>query len=96
MERFFQERGQYGASELMRPAGPESMCPETRERQQLENDLYIVTRQLKRGPLNIKDMKDFQAWKLDLMEAWAAMCLPIADYQSTVNHLIVNRLDSDI
>ena len=30
------------------------------------------------------------------MEAWAAMYLPIADYQSTVNHLIVNRLDSDI
>ena len=41
-------------------------------------------------------MKDFQVWKLDLMEAWAAMYLPIADYQSTVNHLIVNRLDSDI
>ena len=41
-------------------------------------------------------LKDFQAWKLDLMEAWAAMYLPIADYQSTVNHLIVNRLDSDI
>ena len=30
------------------------------------------------------------------MEAWAAMYLPIEDYQSTVNHLIVNRLDSDI
>ena len=41
-------------------------------------------------------MKNFQVWKLDLMEAWAAMYLPIADYQSTVNHLIVNRLDSDI
>ena len=72
------------------------MCPETREKQQLESDLYIVTRRLKREPLSIKDMKDFQAWKLDLMEAWAAMYLPIADYQSTVNHLIVNRLDSDI
>ena len=44
MERFFQERGQYGASELMRPAGPGSVCPETRERQRMENDLYIVTR----------------------------------------------------
>ena len=41
-------------------------------------------------------MKDFQAWKLDLMEAWAAMSLPIADYQSTVNHLVMNRLDADI
>ena len=78
MERFFQERGQYGASELMRPTGPESVCPETRERQRMENDLYIVTRQLKRKPLSLKDMKDFQAWKLNLMEAWAAMCLPIA------------------
>ena len=55
-----------------------------------------MTRRLKREPLNIENMKDFQAWKLDLMEAWAAMYLPIADYQSTVNHLIVNRLDSDI
>ena len=55
-----------------------------------------MTRQLKREPLSIKNMKDFQVWKLDLMEAWAAMYLPIADYQSTVNHLIVNRLDSDI
>ena len=41
-------------------------------------------------------MKDFQSWKLDLMEAWAAMYLPIADYQSTVNHLIISRLDSDV
>ena len=72
------------------------MCPERRERQWLESDLYIVTRRVKREPLSIKDMKDFKAWKLDLMEAWAAMYLPIEDYQSTVNHLIVNRLDSDI
>ena len=62
----------------------------------MENDLYIVTRRLKRKPLSLKDMKDFQAWKLDLMEAWAAMCLPIADYQSTVNHLVINRLDADV
>ena len=41
-------------------------------------------------------MKDFKAWKVELMEAWAAMYLPIEDYQSSVNHLIVNRLDSDI
>ena len=41
-------------------------------------------------------MGDFQLWKLDLMEAWAAMYLTMADYQSTVNHLIVNRLDSDL
>ena len=41
-------------------------------------------------------MGDFHSWKMDLMEAWAAMYLPIADYQSTVNHLIVNRLDSDL
>ena len=33
---------------------------------------------------------------MDIMEAWAAMCLPIADYQSTVNHLTMNTLDSDI
>ena len=96
MERFFQERGQYGASELMRPAGPGSVCPETRERQQMENDLYIVTRRLKRKPLSLGDMRDFQAWKMDLMEAWAAMCLPIADYQSTVNQLVINRLDADV
>ena len=62
----------------------------------MESDLYIVTRRLKRKPLSIENMGDFQSWKLDLMEAWAAMYLPIADYQSTVNHLIVNRLDSDI
>ena len=68
MERFFQERGQYGASELMRPAGPGSVCPETRERQLMENDLYIVTRRLKRKLLSLGDM-----------EAWAAMCLPITD-----------------
>ena len=55
-----------------------------------------MTRQLKRKLLNLKDIKDFQAWKLDLMEAWAAMCLPIADYQSTVNHLVINRLDADV
>ena len=30
------------------------------------------------------------------MEAWAVMGLPIEDYQSTVNHLIMTRLDSDI
>ena len=30
------------------------------------------------------------------MEAWAAMCLPIADYQSTVNQLVINRLDADV
>ena len=62
----------------------------------MENYLYIVTRRLKRRPLNLKDMKDFQAWKLDLMEAWAAMSLPIADYQSTVNHLVMNRIDAHI
>ena len=72
------------------------MCPERREKQRLESDLYSVTRRLKREPLNIENMKDFQAWKFDLMEAWAAMYLPIADYQSTVNHLIISRLDSDI
>ena len=62
----------------------------------MESDLYIVTRRLKREPLSIENMKDFQSWKLDLMEAWAAMYLTVVDYQSTVNHLIVNRLDSDI
>ena len=51
---------------------------------------------MKRKPLNLKDIKDFQAWKLDLMEAWAAMCLPIADYHSIVNHLVINRLDADV
>ena len=55
-----------------------------------------MTRGLKRKPLSIGDMKDFKAWKLDLMEAWVAMHLPIEDYQSTVNHLIVTRLDPDI
>ena len=73
----------------------ESMCPERREKQQLESDLYIMTRRLKRKPLSIGDIKDFKAWKQDLMEAWAAMGLPIEDYQSTVNHLIMTRLDSD-
>ena len=68
---------------------------ETRKKR-LESDLYIVTRRLKRKPLSITNMGDFQAWKLDIMGAWAAMYLPIADYQSTVNHLIVNRLDSDL
>ena len=53
----------------------------------------IATR---RKLLSIENIKDFQSWNLDLMEAWAAMYLPIVDYQSTVNHLIVNRLDSDI
>ena len=72
------------------------MCPERREKQRLESDLYIVTRRLKRKPLSIGDIKDFKAWKQDLMEAWAAMGLPIEDYQSTVNHLIMTRLDSDI
>ena len=96
METFFQEREQYGTVERMKPACPESMCPERQEKQRLESDLYSVTRRLKREPLNIENMKDFQAWKLDLMEAWAAMYLPIADYQSTVNHLIISRLDSDI
>ena len=55
-----------------------------------------MTRRLKREPLSIGDIKDFKAWKQDLMEAWAAMYLPIEEYQSTVNHLIVTRLDSDI
>ena len=72
------------------------MCPEGQEKQQLESNLYIMTRRLKRKPLSIGDIKDFKAWKQDLMEAWAAMGLPIEDYQSTVNHLIVTRLDSDI
>ena len=96
MEEFFQERGQYGAPEHMRPACPESMCPEGREKQRLESNLYIVTRQLKRKPLSIGDIKDFKAWKQDLMEACAAIGLPIEDYQSTVNHLIITRLDTDI
>ena len=55
-----------------------------------------MTRRLKNGPLNVENMKNFQAWKLDIMEAWAVTYLPIADYQSTVNHLIISRLDSDI
>ena len=49
-----------------------------------------MTRWLKKKPLSIEGIKDFQSWKLDIMEGWAAMYLPIADYQSTVNHLIVN------
>ena len=90
MEVFFQERRQYGTSEWMKPACPEGMCPEKQEKQRLESDLYIVTRRLERKPLSITNMGDFQVWKLDIKEAWAAMYLPIADYQSTVNHLIVN------
>ena len=62
----------------------------------MESDLYIVTRRLKRKLLSLENRKDFQLWKSDLMEAWAAMYLPIADYQSTVNHLIISRLDSDV
>ena len=62
----------------------------------MESDLYSMTRRLKRGPLNVENMKNFQAWKLDIMEAWAKTYLPVADYQSTVNHLIISRLDSDI
>ena len=96
MEEFFQERGQYGAPERMRPACPESMCPDGREKQRLESDLYIVTRRLKRKPLSIGDIKDFKAWKQGLIKAWVAMYLPVEDYQSTVNHLIMTRLDSDI
>ena len=72
------------------------MCPERQEKQRLESDLYIVTRRLKREPLSIGDIKDFKAWKQDLIEAWAAIYLPIEDYQSTVNHLIMTRLDSDV
>ena len=41
--------------------------------------MYIVTRRLKRKPLSITNMGDFQLWKLDLIEAWAAMYLPIED-----------------
>ena len=62
----------------------------------MESDLYIVTRWLKRKPLSIGNMKAFKAWKLDLMEAWAVMHLPIEDYQSTVNHLIVTRLQATV
>ena len=72
------------------------MCPENQEKQQLESDLYIITRRLKRKMLSLENRKDFQLWKLDLMEAWAAMYLPIADHQSTVNHLIISRLDADV
>ena len=96
MEAFFQERRLYGASERVKPACPEGMCPEKREKQRLEGDLYILTRRLKRQLLSIKNMGDFQLWKLDLLEAWAAMYLPMAQYQSTVNHLIVSRLEADL
>ena len=96
MEAFFQERRLYGASERVKPTYPEGMCLEKREKQRLEGDLYILTRRLKRQPLSITNMGDFQLWKLDLLEAWAAMYLPMAQYQSTVNHLIVNRLESDL
>ena len=58
--------------------------------------MYILTRRLKRQPLSITNMGDFQLWKLDLLEAWAAMYLPMAQYQSTVNHLIVGRLEADL
>ena len=95
MEVFFQERRQYGTPKRMKPAYPEGMCPEKREKQRVESDLYVVTRRLKRKLLSLENMKDFQLWKSDLMEAWAAMYLPIEDYQS-VNHLIGNRLDLDI
>ena len=46
--------------------------------------------------LSLENRKDFQLWKSDLMEAWAAMYIPIADHQSTVNHLIISRLDADV
>ena len=65
----------------MKPAG---LTGEEQEKQKLESDLYIVTRQLKREPLGLQTMKDFQLWKLDLMEAWAATYLPRVDHQSTV------------
>ena len=61
MEEFFRERGHYGVLERMRPACPESMCPERREKQRLESDLYGMTKQLKREPLSIGDIKDFKA-----------------------------------
>ena len=72
------------------------MSPEGRERQRLASDLYIVTRWLKLGQLSIGDIKDIRAWKQDLQEAWAAMYLLVEEYQSTVNHLIVTRLDPDV
>ena len=45
------------------------MSPEGRERQRLTTDLYIVTGWLKRGPISIGEIKDFRAWKQDLLEA---------------------------
>ena len=72
------------------------MSPEGQERQRLATDLYIMTRRLKRGPLSIGDIKDFRAWKQDLQEAWVAMYLAVEKYQSTVNHLLLTRLDPDI
>ena len=93
LEAFFQEREQYGALESMKPACQTSKA---REEQRLNSDLYTMTRSLKREPLRLGDMKEFQLWKLDILDAWAAMCLPTKDYQSTLNHLIVNRLDTDV
>ena len=96
METFFRERSLYRASERVKPACPGGMCPEEREKQWLEGNLYILTRRLKRQLLSITNTGDFQLWKLDLLEAWAAMYLPMAQYQSTVNHLIVGQLEADL
>ena len=96
METFFRKRSLYGASERVKPACLEGLCLETREKQQLEGDLYILTRRLKKPPLSVTNTGEFQLWKLDLLEAWAAMYLPMAQHQSTVNHLIVSRLEPDL
>ena len=96
IETFFRKRSLYGALERVKPACSEGLCLETQEKQRLEGDLYILTRRLKKPLLSVTNTGEFQLWKSDLLEAWAAMYLPMAQHQSTVNHLTVSRLEPDL
>ena len=92
-EAFFQEWEKYGALEHMKPV---CSTEEEQRRQKLNSDLYTMTRSLKREPLRMENIRDFQLWRRDILDAWEAMCLSMEHYKVTVNQFMVSRLDIDM
>ena len=62
---------------------------EEQKRHNLQSDLYILRRLLRRGPLGIKTVRDFPLWKGDPFNTWNMLCLPMED-----NNIIMKHSDS--
>ena len=70
--------------------------PKRWERKQLANNLMIVAGLLRRKPLSIENLGEFDLWKRDLQKACSLMLLKEERHWAMVNWFIATRLDQEV